>query len=201
MFLLVESIRVENGKVLNISFHNERLNMTLYNIYGLRSNFNLENIIEVPETARSGIFKCRVLYNDKSMQVEFVPYIFRQIRSLKVVFNDEICYPYKYIHRDKIDSLMEMRGDCDDILIVKYGRVTDSSHANIIFKDGEGKWVTPKSFLLPGTRRANLLNHGIITEEDITFRDIPEFTELKLINALIGIDDSEAIPIENIICD
>jgi 4-amino-4-deoxychorismate lyase len=201
MSLLVESLRTEDGHLLNVSFHNERLVRSLYNIYGVRANHDLEKIIAVPGTAMQGIFKCRVLYDDKSMEIEFVPYTFRQVRSLKVVFSDDICYPYKYIYRDKIERLMELRGDCDDILIVKYGKVTDSSYANIILKDKAGRWFTPKSFLLPGTRRADLLGRGLIEEADIAFSDIREFTELKLINAMIGMDDSEAIPIGNIVSD
>jgi 4-amino-4-deoxychorismate lyase len=201
MSLLVESIRIENGKALNISFHNERLIRSLYNIYGVKTDYDLEQIIEIPDSARSGIFKCRVLYDDKSMQVEFVPYTFRKVRSLRIIFSEEICYPYKYLYREKIDRLMEKRGNCDDILIIKYGKVTDSSYANIIFKDRDGRWVTPKSFLLPGTRRASLLKTGVITETDITFNDIAKFSELKLINAMIGIDDSEGIPVEKISSD
>ena len=199
MSLLVETIRIENGKILNISFHNERMTRSLYNIYGLLRNPELEKIIEVPETAANGIYKCRVLYDDKTTEVEFLPYSFTQVRSLKIVFSDEICYPNKYINRDKINRLLDKRGECDDILIVKFGKITDSSCANVILRDNEGRWVTPSSFLLPGTRRANLLKSGLIEEADISFSDISKYTELKLINAMQGLDDTEGIPVRNII--
>ena len=164
MSLLVETIRIENGKILNISFHNERMIRTLYNIYGLMTKPELEKIIEVPESAKQGIYKCRLIYDDKSMRVEFLPYTLRAVRSLKIVFSDDICYPYKYTNRDKINRLFDMREECDDILIVKYGKLCDSSYANVVLRDTGGSWVTPSSYLLPGTRRANLLKSGIVKE-------------------------------------
>ncbi len=199
MSLLVETIRIENGKIGNISFHNERMIRTLYYIYGIKREPVLEKIIEVPPSACSGIFKCRVLYDDKTTSVEFLPYTLRPVRSLKIVFSDDICYPYKYSNRGRINRLFEQRGECDDILIVKFGKVTDSSYSNLIFRDSGGEWVTPSSFLLPGTRRANLLNSGIIKESSISFSDIKKYTEVKLINAMMDINETEGIPISNII--
>ena len=199
MSLLVETIRIENGKILNISFHNERMIRSLYNIYGLMKKPELEKIIEVPASANKGIYKCRLIYDDKSSKVEFLPYELRPVRSLKIVFSDEICYPYKYTNRDKINRLFDMRGECDDILIVKYGKLSDSSYANVILRDHEGIWVTPSTFLLPGTRRANLLRSGFVKEADISYSDISKYTELKLINAMMSIDDTEGIPVRNIV--
>lgn len=201
MSLLVESIKVENGRILNTSFHNERMDRTLYNIYGLSVKTDLEKIIAVPESARSGIYKCRVLYDDKTMEVEFLPYTSKIVRTLKVVFSDEICYPYKYINRDRLNRLVNMKGEADDILIVKYGKITDSSTANVILKNEEGSWITPLTFLLPGTRRANLLKNGLIKEEDVPYADLFKYSVLKLINAMQGPEDAEEIPVSNITGD
>jgi 4-amino-4-deoxychorismate lyase len=199
MSLLVETIKVQNGNFQNIIFHNERINRSLYAIYGLKRNSDLAKIIEVPVFARKGVFKCRVIYDDKTIKVEFLKYIFRSIMSLKVIVNENICYPYKYIARDKINRLMEMRGDFDDILIIKNGMVTDSSCANVIFREPDGHWVTPASYLLPGTRRASLLQSGQINETIIGYNDINKYTAVKLINAMLDISDTEEIPIRNII--
>ena len=94
---------------------------------------------------------------------------------------------------------MEMRGDCDDILIINKGMVTDSSYANVVFRDLDGNWVTPSTYLLSGTKRASLLQKGLIKETIITYRDLNKYTEVKLINAMIGIDDTEEILVSNII--
>jgi 4-amino-4-deoxychorismate lyase len=199
MSLLVETIKVENGIPQNLSFHSERMIRSLYGIYGMKTQYDLEKLILVPESASSGIFKCRVLYDDKNATPEFLPYIKRSVRSLKLITDDYVCYPYKYIARDKINSLLEMRGACDDILIIKNGMVTDSSYANIIFMDINGNWVTPSTYLLSGTRRASLLHQGLITETKISSGEIHKYSEAKLINAMLGIDDTEGIPVGNIV--
>lgn len=199
MSLLVETIKVENGTLLNISFHNERMIRSLYGVFGLRNEPDLNKIITVPAFARKGVYKCRVEYDDKTTKIEFLPYKIRSVRSLKLIIDDNISYPYKYIKRDNIQRLMEMRGDCDDILIIKKRMVTDSSYANVVFRDFNGNWVTPSTFLLPGTRRASLLQMGLINESIITYSDINKYTEVKLINAMIGIDDTEGIPVSKIL--
>ena len=198
MSLLVETIKVEDGTLQNICFHNERMTRSLYEVFGLRKEPDLEKIIKIPEFVGKGVYKCRVEYDDNATNVEFLPYTIRSVRSLKPIMDDNISYSNKYINRDNIHRLMEMRGDCDDILIIKNGMVTDSSYANVIFRDFNGNWVTPSTYLLAGTRRANLLQKGLISESIISYSDITKYTEVKLINTMIGIGDTEGIPVANI---
>jgi 4-amino-4-deoxychorismate lyase len=188
MSLLVESIKVEDGKLLNINFHNERMNRTLYDLFRKKSSADLEKIIEVPQSALKGVFKCRVIYDEKNIESEFSPYSMRHIRSLKLVHDDCISYSYKYIDRTNITRLMDLREGCDDILIIKNGKVTDSSYANVIFRNIDGKWVTPSTFLL-----------RLITKTDISATDLHLYSEVRLINAMIGIEDSESIPVSQLI--
>ena len=54
------------------------------------------------------MFKCRIVYNREIIKVEFVPYVLKQIRSLKLV-NAEIDYAYKYEDRTNINKLLELR--------------------------------------------------------------------------------------------
>jgi 4-amino-4-deoxychorismate lyase len=198
MSLLVESIRSENGKLLNISFHNERMISSLSAIFGLKKDFDLEKLITIPESAKYGVFKCRVEYDREVTKVEFTPYIIKVIRTLKIVEDNTIEYSHKFVDRKEIAELYSMRGNADDILIIKKGMVTDTSYSNVVFRDQKGNWVTPSTYLLPGTKRASLLNSGILKETSITYRDISKYTEMKLINAMIGIEDSEGIPVGNI---
>ena len=199
MSLLVETIKVENGTFVNISFHNERMSRSLFGIYGLRSSPDLENIITLPAFTHTGIYKCRVVYDNKSTRVEFIQYITHPVKKIKIIVDENICYQYKYIAREKINRLFEMRGDCDDILIIKGGMVTDTSYANVVFREPDGNWVTPSTFLLPGTRRASLLQGGLIRESRISYDDIGKYREVKIINAMLGMDDTEGIPVKNII--
>jgi len=198
MSLLVETIRVDYGKLLNISYHNERMERTLSNLFGKQGTVCLEKIIDVPQSALYGVYKCRVVYDDKNTEIEFIPYILKKVSSLRLVYDDLISYTYKYTDRRNINRLLDLRGGCDDILIIKNGMVTDTSYANVILKDKNGKWVTPSTYLLNGTRRSKLLNSKCIAEADIRVADLDKYSEVRLINAMIGIDDSVSVPVNNI---
>jgi 4-amino-4-deoxychorismate lyase len=198
MSRLVESIRLEDGKLLNVSLHNNRIIRSLLNVFGNRTDINLEEIVTIPEEAKKGVFKCRIVYDCDIRIIEFIPYVIKRITSLKIVEDDTIKYQYKYADREHIDRLFSKRESADDILIIKNGMVTDTSYANVIFRNSNGDWITPSTFLLSGTRRESLLNNGKIKEAVITIRDISKYTEVKLINAMIGPDETVGIPVANI---
>jgi 4-amino-4-deoxychorismate lyase len=130
------------------------------------------------------------VYDDVSREVEYLPYKPKPVGSLQMVYHDRIQYPYKYTDRSTINSLFALRKDCDDILIIKRGLVTDTSYANIVFKRKD-VWVTPWSALLKGTMRAYLLERNLIVEEKIRMEEIKTFEAFKLINALLEFDAPE----------
>ena len=198
MSRLVETIKSENGILQNISFHNERMIRSLYEVFGIKKESNIGSIITVPQFAMNGIYKCRVVYDDKNIEIDFQKYNIRPVRTIKIVEDNDINYPHKFTDRENINRLFELREHCDDILIIKKGMITDSSYANVILKDPNGKWVTPSSCLLPGTRRASLLQRKEISEAVITYNDLHKYLEIKLINAMIDIDDTMGIPISQI---
>jgi len=201
MCRLIESIKVENGVLCNISFHNDRMKRSVSKVFGLSFIADLEKLIRIPADAQKGIYKCRVGYDTDIKKIEFLPYSVRPVSSLNIVFDDNISYDFKYSDRESINDLMEKRGNCDDIIIIKNGFVTDSSYANIVFRDISGNWITPSTYLLPGTRRAYLLQNGLIKEEKISYRDISNYNEVKLINAMLGLDDSPGISVKKIFQD
>ncbi len=69
----------------------------------------------------------------------------------------------------------------------------------MILKDQNGNWITPSTYLLNGTRRSKLLNSKCIAEADIRVADLDKYSEVRLINAMIGIDDSVSVPVNKII--
>jgi 4-amino-4-deoxychorismate lyase len=157
----------------------------------------LEEFLKRLDLPRQGLFKCRMVYDDFSRDVEFIPYQYRSINSLRVVEHDRISYEFKYCERKVLNRLFELRKTCDDILIVKRGLVTDSSISNIAFKKGK-YWYTPWSPLLKGTTRAYLLERDVIKEEEIRVDDLKSFESFKLINAMLEFDSPE-IDISNIV--
>ena len=135
-----------------------------------------------------GLVKCRIIYSKQIEKIEFIPYQLPIIRSLKIIVDDQIEYNHKYLDRNQLDHLYRQRGDCDDILIVKNGLITDTLFANTVFYDGED-WLTPAKPLLKGTQRARLLEKGIIETADIRAEALKSFEKVRLINAMIRFED------------
>ena len=190
MSRLIESIKLENGRFHRLHFHQMRMDKALLDLFQIKNNNNLLNILSKQAFPKSGLYKCRISYRQKIDSIEFIPYEAKSIQSLKVVHDSEIEYSYKYEDRSKLNILFEQRQFCDDILIVKDGFVTDSSFSNIIFFDGY-KWITPKTPLLKGTMRQFLLEAAEIKEETITIQNITSFKSFRLINAMLGFDGPE----------
>lgn len=149
-------------------------------------------------SASEGTVKCRIVYGRSLSEISFAPYVPREIRSLRLVAaDDELDYHLKYADRSALARLLQRRDDCDEILIVRDGAITDTSYSNVAFFDGR-KYVTPDTFLLNGTRRQYLLGTGVLTECRITPSDLGGFERVVLINAMLGIEDDLAVPIERI---
>jgi 4-amino-4-deoxychorismate lyase len=197
MCQLIESIRVENGHLCNLNFHNNRLNNSRKVLFGNIEDIILDEILEIPAQYSNGIYKCRVTYDQEIKKIEFAPYIMRQINSLRLIIADHINYSHKYSNRTELDKLSELRNECDDILIVKNGFITDTSYANIVFSRGN-EFYTPDTPLLNGTRREFYLQKGIIKTASITPVDLSKFSNARIINAMISLEDSPVIDIKNI---
>jgi len=196
MCRFVESIRVENGRVHDLEYHNARLNRTRHDFFGLRTEIDLHQIIPIPPDNGS-LFKCRIIYDDQIRNIEFLPYRPRMIKTLKLVRDDGIDYAYKYENRSGIDGLMNLRDSQDDILIVRHSRITDTSFSNIVFRKG-CRYLTPADPLLKGTKRQKLLDGGIIEEADIKRSDLSYFDGACLINAMLEISTGLWIRIDDI---
>ena len=105
-------------------------------------------------------------------------------------------YGYKSTDRSRLNALVAQKGNCDDIIIVKHGLLTDTSFTNLAIFDGK-HWVTPRHPLLPGTKRAALLDKGMIQKADITLEDLRNTNKVSLFNAMIDFGEIE-IAIENV---
>ncbi len=197
MSLFFESIKIENGKPANISFHNERFNKTRRDVMKINKQLNIENIISIPYDLKNTIYKCRVFYDYEIHRIEFVEYERKNIKKLISVNADEISYKYKFTDRSAIDKLKQKNTNSaeEDILIIKNGFVTDASFSNVLFYDGKD-WFTPKECLLPGTQRAKLLSEKRVIERSIKTSDLYTYKNIKLINAMVEFKDATVLPID-----
>ncbi|MEZ7874425.1 MAG: aminotransferase class IV [Bacteroidales bacterium] len=198
MIKFIETIKVLNGDTPDIKEHVQRVRATLRHFYS-KSKEEFDLILSVSEILdrerekiSNGLFKLRVVYSDRFISGTLIPYIPKTIKRLKVVECDAIDYPFKFENRTAIESLLSYKDNCDDILIVKKGVVTDTSYSNIVF-ERMGSLYTPESYLLAGTKRAKLIRDGIISEEKIRPCDIDRYDKAYLINSMLDLYPVEEI--------
>jgi 4-amino-4-deoxychorismate lyase len=193
---LFETVKVQNRRLYNIEAHNLRAVSSRRVVLGLKDKFDLRDFISLPNNIDNGLYKCRIVYAQTVQEVEFLPYIPKQIRSLQLVHDDAIQYEHKYLDRLCFEKLLQS-AQADDILVVQHGFITDVSFANVILYDGKN-WVTPARPLLCGIKRQILLERRVIQERKIALNDLQQFKHAALINAMLDIGDIPFILIENI---
>jgi len=197
MSRFIETIQIQNGELNNLIFHQERFERTRLKALRLKKHPLLSEVIQVPPGLEQGIIKCRVIYDKEIILIEYEPYQVREVHSLKMISSDSIDYGFKYANRSELEELFRQREDCDDILVIKNGCVSDSFYANVVFWDG-GEWITPDTPLLPGTMRASLLGKKELRESRIRPEDLAGYHKMKLINAMNDLENAPEISMESI---
>lgn len=198
MYRLVESIRIENGRLQLLELHSRRISAAMRQLFGTRLEDSLESIIEIPPFIGETRYKCRLTWSPaEGFQYQIEPYLQRKISSLKLIKLDEIDYKYKTDQRQQLDAAFLMREQCDDVMIVKNNCITDTWASNLLFYNGND-WVTPDTPLLRGVQRTYLLESNRIIETRITVEDLHQYQKIKLINALIDFERAPEIPMENL---
>lgn len=188
MFPLFETLCIENGKVKNIALHQARYERSLRAFFGKSAVkiVDLFSLIQVPEPLQNQLVRCRIDYNAENTQIQYFAYTRKTYRTFKPIICDDIDYSLKYSNRDHLNQLFAQRGDCDEIMIIKQGMVTDCSIGNLIFRK-ENQWFTPDTPLFYGTQREKLLQEGKIKARPITLQDLALFDEVRVINAMNGV--------------
>jgi len=179
--LLLETIKIEDGIVSNLIYHQKRCNYSRKKLYHTNDILDLQSIIIPP---KKGLFRCRILYAKVLISIEYIPYIEKKIDSLRIV-SSTLSYDFKYANRDSLNHLLAMHNDTDEIIIEKDGYLTDTTISNIAFFDGN-QWVTPTFPLLKGTMRQKLIDKGFLHTKNIKKTDLNNYTQVALINAMIG---------------
>ncbi|WP_108822734.1 aminotransferase class IV [Dysgonomonas sp. Marseille-P4361] len=190
----IETIKVVDGKFLNLAYHMDRMNRTMITF------FNTTMFVElwkgdIPEALQSGVTKCRIVYSYSYVKTEYEPYHYPQLNSLKLVEGGDIDYSFKFADRSVLQTLLLKKEDCSEILIIKDGHITDTSFSNVVLEDRTGLY-TPSTYLLGGTKRKQLLDKGIVKEKKIRVEDIHDYSKLYLINAMIDLEDTVCVDID-----
>jgi 4-amino-4-deoxychorismate lyase len=128
--------------------------------------------------------KCRISYNETIQHITYEHYKIKKVKTLQLVYSDEIDYQHKEEDREALKELYSARGKSDDIIIVKKGIVTDSYYCNLAFLRNK-QWFTPANPLLHGTRRAQLLERKKIKTASIKATHIHKYEKVSLFNSMI----------------
>ena len=177
MSRLIETIKLKDGLPENLVYHNLRLNKARKELFGISDSINLDSEINVPDAFHNGLNKCRVIYAESIEEIQYEHYSLRNVRTIKLVYDDLISYSYKFRNRDHINQLFSLRGQADDIIIIKEGWITDSSICNLVFEDNNGLY-TPSTPLLGGTKREKLIDEKIIIEREIRKNDLQKYRKV-----------------------
>ncbi len=182
MSQLVESIWIKNKIPMNISYHQRRYAKALLKFYPGAQPMDLRHAIDT-DLCRTPEVKCRIIYGDTILSVEYETYSRKKIVSLKCVEANDVEYKYKYLHRDALTKLYEKRENCDEIIMVKNGLICDAYYYNLVFENDLGLF-TPEVPLLAGTMREQLIANRVLTPVSIALEDLPKYSKIHLINAL-----------------
>ena len=191
--LLLETIRIEEGQIANLSYHQARCDKSRQTLFHTAKPLELSSIIDPPKI---GLYRCRILYAEALHSIEYIPYTPKTIETLKII-PSEIEYNFKYANRDGLNALLEANKDVDEVIIEKEGCLTDTTISNIAFFDGK-QWFTPDTPLLEGTMRAKLIEEGLLQTKKIRKEALSNYSQVALINAMIGFKILNIDTIQNI---
>lgn len=198
MLQLIETICFENAQFQRIKLHEERMNSSRRHLFGSRNQLLLTPLLKIPASLYEHKVRCRVTYSTSIEDIEYEQYFSKNIRSLKLVWDDSIEYSYKFKDREALNKLLYLRGNADEVLIVKNGMLSDTSFTNIVFLKN-CRWFTPEFPLLAGTKRADYLDKKLILTATIRPEDLNQYEGAKLINSMRSFEEENVIPISQII--
>lgn len=153
------------GKPDRLLLHNARMNATRRCFFGSVPDLDLQTVVDGCR-APEGCCRYRAFYAEFIERIEYFPYRLRPVHTLRLVA-------------------------ADDVLMVRQGRLIDTSIANIALFNGQ-EWLTPSHPLLAGTRRADLLPRGLIRPADLLVADLLQFCRIRLFNAMIPFGEVES---------
>ncbi|MFZ1703221.1 MAG: aminotransferase class IV [Saprospiraceae bacterium] len=183
MSLLVESIKVLNGRLYNLSVHQARFDHTRRALFGCATKISLSKVIRSHDIPKTDLYKCRLVYDKIIREITFQPYVFPMIKTLTLVRDDELDYSHKWVERPQLDYLFSIKKEGDDIIIVQNELVTDAFYYNLVFEK-DNRFYTPATPLLKGTKRAKLIQSGKIQQCDIHVTELQNYEKVHCINAM-----------------
>jgi 4-amino-4-deoxychorismate lyase len=190
MYRFLETIKLLDGNFYRLPLHQQRLNKAFSECFPKNQAPNLISIIQNSDFPLNGLFKCRILFDEYDLKIEFEPYVRKKISSLQLMNTDIQTFNYKPADRIAYQQAFNLRKNCDDVLLVRDEFITDTSFTNIAFFDGTN-WITPEIPLIYGVNRASLLAEQKIVALPVKISDLSNFKFFRLFNAMIEFGEIE----------
>lgn len=193
----IETIAIIDGKLINREGHIGRMRKTAAH-FGFATPKFPDSELNVPENLRTGLIKCRFLYNSTVSNITFEPYTPKKIDSLIAVETyGKLDYSFKYADRKALQLHAANSKGFDEVIFLNNGFITDTSFTNIVLRRGD-EYITPETYLLNGTQREYLLKTGQIKESSIHISTLSDYDELILINAMLDLNNGLRFPIRQL---
>ena len=196
---LLETIRIVDGVPQLLELHQQRIDRSLME-YGVSTPWQVEEYLRAnpcPQHLKE-VVKCRICYAEEPIEIEYHPYQKRALRSLQCVLAPRLDYHLKWADRGPLQALLERRGGADEVLLINAGvELMDSSYTNVDLSQ-KGYWYTPRTPLLEGVQRANLIALGILNPRDIPISSLRGYDLIALFNAMMPWDERIELPIAQV---
>lgn len=193
--MFLETICLLNAKVQNIDAHIRRMHLTAEYF-----RFDAPELPDLEELLTPGMenikVKCSIHYYNEISSISFERYIPKVINSLKLV-NASPDYAFKFSDRRELNNLLNLREECEEVLIVRNGYITDTTYSNVVMQKGD-VLHTPHNPILNGTKRQKLLQEGTISEKVIRKESLKEYNRIYLINAMLDLEDNISVTLDMI---
>ena len=180
----IETLFIKNGKIHNLKYHLERIKRTAEYFKFQVPSSEFQNLNEKLKMKNEKL-RCRITYNQFGIQnIEYFPIKEREFKKFKIMeinFN----YSFKYKNRSLFTFHSPLYTSYDEFILIKNNHITDTTISNLAFYTGK-EWLTPKYPLLKGTKRAELIQKGLLKEENIHKYDLKYFKKMAMINAILG---------------
>ena len=180
---LFESIKIEDGKICNIEYHQARVNRAYREFFKSESKIDLQKIVTNYPT--NSLYRAKVVYNAAGLCTkDYYIYKPKKIETIMLVEMPNIDYKFKYLNRDFLTELSSYQAD--EFIITKNGYITDTTIANIaLLHKSSNSWHTPKTPLLLGTTLSRYLNSKKLLESKIHYKDLVNYSKIALLNAMV----------------
>jgi 4-amino-4-deoxychorismate lyase len=194
--VFIENIKADNGLYRNLAGHAVRMDRTMRRFF--RQPFVQSTLVKLlPSPPKQGVYKLTLLYSDSVISAEFSPFEKPVIKTLAMVDAGPFDYIFKSWNRDQLKAIRDFSG-ADEALIVRNGFVTNTTEANIVFRDPAGALFTPLHYIHSGTKREYYIRNKTVTAYPIKQTQMDCYETVILVNSMLDIEDDVSVPCSEI---